>query len=139
MVALTTLTLWSLGQAIVVTPDDAARVPACRLTAQAGDGDPRLTGRRHPLDERPHLDSCAAISGSSASAAATAVSIAVRHRMPSAVAARRISAASRTAPDRGVGVLTTRRTSPAAMQSRIGTSPMASSGASPSLATGRAS
>ena len=28
MVALTTLTLWSLGQAIVVTPDDAAVVPA---------------------------------------------------------------------------------------------------------------
>ena len=60
--------------------------------------------------------------GSSASAAATAVSIAVRQRIPSAVAASRISAASRTAPERGVGVLTTSRTSPSAMRSRIGTS-----------------
>ncbi len=38
------------------------------------------------------------MAGSSASAAATAVSIAVRQRIPSAVAASRISAASRTAP-----------------------------------------
>ena len=67
----------------------------------------------------------AAIAGSSASAAATAVSIAVRQRIPSAVAASRISAASRTAPERGVGVLTTRRTSPDAISSRIATSPSA--------------
>ena len=39
------------------------------------------------------------------------------------VAARRISAASRTAPERGVGVLTTSRTSPDAISSRIATSP----------------
>ena len=46
---------------------------------------------------------CASIAGSSASAAAIPVSIAVRHRTPSAIAACRISAASRTAPERGVG------------------------------------
>ncbi len=64
------------------------------------------------------------IDGSSASAAATAVSIAVRQRIPSPVAASRISAASRTAPERGVGVLTTSRTSPSAIRSRIATSPI---------------
>ena len=45
----------------------------------------------------------ASTSGSSASAAATAVSIAVRQGTPSAIAVWRISAASRTAPERGVG------------------------------------
>ena len=92
----------------------------------------------HDSSERTS-PSWAAMAGSSASAAATAVSIAVRHRMPSAVAEWRISAASRTAPERGVGVLTTSRTSPEAIRSRMATSPSASEAASPSLATGRAS
>lgn len=116
MVGLTALTLWSLGQTIVET-------------ASASTGTQSPSGRTSA--------SRSTTSGSSASAAATAVSIAVRHRMPSAVAASRISAASRTAPDWGVGVLTTRRTSPDAMRSRIGT-PSASS-AAPYLETDRAS
>ena len=90
----------------------------------------------HSASERTS-ESWAAIAGSSASAAATAVSIAVRHRIPSAVAAWRISAASRTAPDWGVGVLTTSRTSPDAMSAKID-SPSAPTGA-PALATGRLS
>ena len=132
MVALTTLTLWSLGQAIVVTPEDAAKVQA--VATSRG-----LSGwGTHSPSERT-LATAATISGSSASAAATAVSIAVRHRIPSPVAARRMSTASRTAPERGVGVLTTSRTSPLPIRSRIGTSPLDSSAASPSLATGLAS
>ena len=114
MVGLTTLTLWSLGQAIVVTP--AASVAA---EAQAGTVSEAPSAGTHSSSDRTSA-SRPAIAGSSASAAATAVSIAVRHRIPSAVAAWRISAASRTAPERGVGVLTTRRTSPEAMRSRIG-------------------
>ena len=47
-----------------------------------------------------------------------------------------MSAASRTAPERGVGVLTTSRTSPSAIASRIGRSPISSSGAAPSFAIG---
>ena len=78
-------------------PPSAPRLTRARRTHSSSD----RTSARRP-----------AIAGSSASAAATAVSIAVRHRIPSAVAARRISAASRTAPERGVGVLTTSRTSP---------------------------
>ena len=121
MVALTTLTLWSLGQAIVVTPPaNAPRrlrsdPPPGRRRPASADRAPGPTRRATgPSGQR------SAIAGSSASAAATAVSIAVRQRIPPAVAAWRISAASRTAPERGVGVLTTRRTSPLAMSSRIG-------------------
>ncbi len=78
MVGLTALTLWSLGQTIVET-----------ASASPGTHSPSgLTSASRPMT-----------SGSSASAAATAVSIAVRQRIPSAVAASRISAASRTAPD----------------------------------------
>ena len=71
------------------------------------------SGTHSPSDRTSEMR--AAIAGSSASAAAIAVSIAVRQRIPSAVAASRISAASRTAPERGVGVLTTRRTPPSAI------------------------
>ena len=49
---------------------------------------------------------------SQAPAAASAVSIDVRHRIPSAVAASRIAPASFTGRDSGDGVLTTRSTSP---------------------------
>ena len=52
------------------------------------------------------------IAGSSAWAAAAPVSIDVKHRIPSAIVAWRMSAASRTTPERGVGVLTTSRTLP---------------------------
>ena len=56
---------------------------------------------------------------SSERAAAMAVSMLVRHRMPSETAASRIAAASRTGPERGDGVFTTSDTSPDAMTSRI--------------------
>ena len=147
MVALTTLTLWSLGQAIVVT----RRTTAPAAVAAVADGSMRHARvRRSPPAGRPgsgtHSPSERTVArrprsaGASASAAATAVSIAVRQRMPSAVAAWRISAASRTAPERGVGVLTTSRTSPARDQledRRPRRAPRPA--ASPSLATGRAS
>jgi len=68
-----------------------------------------------------------------------AVSMAVRHNTPSAIAAWRISAASRIAPERGVGVLTTSLARPLAMTSSMATSPIAASGCAPSLATGSAS
>ena len=87
MVALTALTLWSLGQAIVATPAEPAAT-----------GPRSVPAGTHSASERTS-DNRSRTAGSSASAAATAVSIAVRQRIPSAVAASRISAASRTAPD----------------------------------------
>jgi hypothetical protein len=96
MVGLTALTLWSLGQAIVVAPaEPAAAAPA---VVRAGIGRPPGAFGTHSASERTSA-SRSSTAGSSASAAATAVSIAVRQRIPTAVAARRISAASRTAPD----------------------------------------
>lgn len=138
MLGLTVLTLWSLGQAIVVAPaEPAAAAPAA---VRAGVEWPPGALGTHSASERTSA-SRSRTAGSSASAAATAVSIAVRQRIPSAVAARRISAASRTAPDWGVGVFTTRRTSPEAMRSRIGGGGAGSSGSAsaPYFATSRAS
>ena len=111
MVALTTLTLWSLGQAIVVTPPASGRSE--RGSGSGGRDQPRLTGLRDPLPERPDGRHGARRSPGRAPRRPRRPSRSrSRHRIPSAVAAWRISAASRTAPDRGVGVLTTRRTSP---------------------------
>src|SRR5436309_1853205 len=126
----------------IAIEDDEVERPAQRAAATSRDSADAWRGRpgsgTQSLSERTSAR-CAVTAGSIASAAATAVSMAVRQRIPSPVAARRISAASRTAPDRGVGVFTTSRTSPEAMRSRIATSPAAVLGSAPSFATGRAS
>jgi hypothetical protein len=94
MIGLTALTLWSLGQAIVKMPEEAAdRYPAAAAAADpsvaaaaaaaatAGDRDSSHSPSGRTSASRP------VTRGSRASAAATAVSIAVRQRIPSAVAA----------------------------------------------------
>ena len=84
-----------------VTPRPRPR-PQIAATAVRPTLTDAVSGTHSPRDRTS--DRRAINAGSSASAAATAVSMAVRHRIPSAVAAG-ISAASRTAPDCGVGVL----------------------------------
>ena len=146
MVALTTLTLWSLGQSIVggaggrEAPSRRSRrarpVSAGRAATATPAWPRRRLGTQSVIGRTLAISS--AMSGASASAAAIAVSIAVRHSTPSAIAAWRMSAASRTAPERGVGVLTTSRTWPSAMSSRIAGLARAP-GSAPSFATGAAS
>ena len=147
MVALTTLTLWSLGQAIVVEVEAEGAVPAGvtgRLSARAAGLGRSVRPGRPPAAPGPGTHSVIGRTwrsrrrspGRAPRRPRCPVSIAVRHSTPSAIAAWRMSAASRTAPERGVGVLTTSRTSPLAITSRIGTSPISRSGSAPSFATG---
>ena len=89
-------------------------------TCSASGGRDRL---RQPDVDRADVGDSRCTSASSDRAAAMAVSMLVRHRIPSETAARRMAAASRTGPERGDGVLTTSDTSPDAMTSRMSGAP----------------
>ena len=117
MVALTTLTLWSLGQAIVV---DARRGASTGRDPQAAAGR-RGAGLRHPLVERADVGEPRRRSPDRAPRrprprSPSRSGTGSPRRWPRGGSRRRRG----PPPSAGVGVLTTSRTSPDAIRSRIG-------------------